>query len=97
MRERSVGRHVWWIGFALAGSVLSPTDAAFLSEVRQLNHAKLIPVIVTSADISPAWFNSVAAAPGSNSAATARSCARSLSCVRGSMSLNGDITKLRNQ
>ncbi len=28
MRERSVGRHVWWIGFALVGCVLSRTDAA---------------------------------------------------------------------
>src|SRR5258708_1652398 len=28
MRQRSVGRHVWWIGFVLAGCVLSRTDAA---------------------------------------------------------------------
>ena len=28
MRERSVGRHLWWIGFALVGCVLSPTGAA---------------------------------------------------------------------
>jgi outer membrane protein TolC len=28
MRERSVGRHVWWIGFALVGCILSPTDVA---------------------------------------------------------------------
>src|SRR5712692_903370 len=28
MRERSVGRYVWWIGFALAGCLLSRTDAA---------------------------------------------------------------------
>src|SRR5213596_3734651 len=28
MRERSVSRHMWWIGFALVGCVLSPTDAA---------------------------------------------------------------------
>jgi outer membrane protein TolC len=28
MRERSVNRHPWWIGFALVGCVLSPTRAA---------------------------------------------------------------------
>src|SRR5260221_5826167 len=32
MRQRSVGRHVWWIGFVLAGCVLSRTDAAAQSQ-----------------------------------------------------------------
>src|ERR1700682_376798 len=27
MRQRSVSRHVWWIGFALVGCVVSPTIA----------------------------------------------------------------------
>ena len=48
---------------------LGPTDAAFLSEVRQLNHGKMIPVIGTSADIAPAWFKSVADALGASTVA----------------------------
>jgi branched-chain amino acid transport system substrate-binding protein len=43
---------------------LGSTDATFLSEVKQLNGGKMIPVIGTSATISPAWFQSVAAAVG---------------------------------
>jgi len=49
---------------------LGPTDAAFLSEVRQLNKGKMIPVIGTSADIAPAWFKSVAAALGASTVAS---------------------------
>ena len=40
---------------------LGPSEATFLSEVKQLNGGKLIPVIGTSATISPAWFKSVSA------------------------------------
>ena len=36
---------------------LGPTDATFLSEVKQLNGGKMIPVIGTSADISPDWYS----------------------------------------
>jgi neutral amino acid transport system substrate-binding protein len=43
---------------------LGSTDAAFLSELKQLNGGKMIPVIGTSATISPDWFKSVAAAIG---------------------------------
>jgi ABC-type branched-subunit amino acid transport system substrate-binding protein len=43
---------------------LGPPEAAFLSEVKQLNGGKMIPVIGTSATISPDWFKSVAAAIG---------------------------------
>jgi branched-chain amino acid transport system substrate-binding protein len=43
---------------------LGPSEATFLSEVQQLNNGKLIPVIGTSATISPAWFKSVSAAVG---------------------------------
>ncbi len=43
---------------------LGPTEAAFLSEVKQLNGGKMIPVIGTSATISPDWYKSVAAAVG---------------------------------
>jgi ABC-type branched-subunit amino acid transport system substrate-binding protein len=41
---------------------LGTTDATFLSEVKQLNGGKMIPVIGTSACISPDWYKSVAAA-----------------------------------
>ena len=41
---------------------LGPTDATFMSEVKQLNGGKMIPVIGTSATISPDWYKSVAAA-----------------------------------
>lgn len=43
---------------------LGPAEAAFLSEVKQQNNGKLIPVIGTSATISPDWYKSVAAAVG---------------------------------
>ncbi len=49
---------------------LGPTDATFLSEVKQLNGGKMIPIIGTSADISPDWFKSVAAAIGASTLAT---------------------------
>jgi branched-chain amino acid transport system substrate-binding protein len=45
---------------------LGPTDATFLSEVKQLNHGVMIPVIGTSATISPDWYKSVAAALGAS-------------------------------
>ena len=45
---------------------LGATDAAFLSEVKQLNHGKSIPVIGTSATISPDWFKSVSSAVGAS-------------------------------
>jgi branched-chain amino acid transport system substrate-binding protein len=45
---------------------LGPTEAAFLSEVKQLNGGKMIPVIGTSATISPDWYKSVAAAVGAS-------------------------------
>jgi branched-chain amino acid transport system substrate-binding protein len=49
---------------------LGPTDATFLSEVKQLNGGKMIPVIGTSATISPDWYKSVAAAVGASTLAT---------------------------
>jgi ABC-type branched-subunit amino acid transport system substrate-binding protein len=49
---------------------LGPTDATFLSEVKQLNGGTMIPVIGTSADISPDWFKSVAAAIGASTLAS---------------------------
>jgi branched-chain amino acid transport system substrate-binding protein len=48
---------------------LGSTDAAFLSEVKQLNKGKMIPVIGTSATISPDWFKSVSSAVGASTLA----------------------------
>ncbi|WP_222432160.1 ABC transporter substrate-binding protein [Leekyejoonella antrihumi] len=45
---------------------LGAAEASFLSEVQQLNGGKMIPVIGTSATISPAWYKSVAAAVGAS-------------------------------
>jgi branched-chain amino acid transport system substrate-binding protein len=49
---------------AIFTEALGTTDATFLSEVKQLNGGKMIPVIGTSATISPDWYKSVAAAIG---------------------------------
>jgi ABC-type branched-subunit amino acid transport system substrate-binding protein len=48
---------------------LGPPEAAFLSELKQLNGGKLTPVIGTSATISPDWFKSVSAAVGAGTLA----------------------------
>lgn len=45
---------------------LGPTEAAFLTELKQQNNGKVIPVIGTSATISPDWYKSVAAAVGAS-------------------------------
>jgi ABC-type branched-subunit amino acid transport system substrate-binding protein len=49
---------------------LGPADATFLSEVKQLNGGKMIPVIGTSATISPDWQKSVGAAIGASTLAS---------------------------
>ena len=49
---------------------LGATDAAFLSEVKQLNKGKSIPVIGTSATISPDWFKSVSSSIGAPTVAS---------------------------
>jgi len=49
---------------------LGPADATFLSEVKQLNGGTMIPVIGTSATISPDWYKSVAAAIGASTLAS---------------------------
>ncbi len=49
---------------------LGPTEASFLSELKQLNGGKMIPVIGTSATISPDWYKSVAAAVGAGTLAS---------------------------
>ena len=43
---------------------LGATAASFLSEVKQLNGGRMIPIIGTSATIDPSWYKSVAAAIG---------------------------------
>jgi branched-chain amino acid transport system substrate-binding protein len=45
---------------------LGPTEASFLTEVKQLNNGKLPPIIGTSATISPDWYKSVSAAVGAS-------------------------------
>jgi ABC-type branched-subunit amino acid transport system substrate-binding protein len=49
---------------------LGPTEASFLTEVKQLNGGKLIPIIGSSATISPDWYKSVSAAIGASFLAT---------------------------
>jgi ABC-type branched-subunit amino acid transport system substrate-binding protein len=49
---------------------LGPTEASFLTELKQLNGGKLIPVIGTSATISPDWFKSVSNAIGGSALAS---------------------------
>jgi len=49
---------------------LGPAEAAFLSEVKQQNGGKAIPVIGTSATISPDWYKSVSAAVGASALAS---------------------------
>ncbi|HEY6537678.1 MAG TPA: ABC transporter substrate-binding protein [Candidatus Dormibacteraeota bacterium] len=48
---------------------LGAADATFLSEVKQLNGGKMIPIIGTSATIDPSWFSSVGAAIGKSTLA----------------------------
>lgn len=54
---------------AIMTEALGSADATFLSEVKQLNGGKMIPVIGTSATIDPAWFSSVGAAIGKSTLA----------------------------
>jgi hypothetical protein len=49
---------------------LGSTDATFLSEVKQLNGGKMIPVIGTQATIDPSWFKAVAASIGATTLAS---------------------------
>lgn len=49
---------------AIFTEALGPAAASFLSEVKQLNGGKSIPVVGTSACIDPSWFKAVSAAIG---------------------------------
>lgn len=55
---------------AILTEALGSTEATFLSEVKQLNGGKMIPVIGTSATILPDWFKSVSGAVGATTLAT---------------------------
>jgi ABC-type branched-subunit amino acid transport system substrate-binding protein len=55
---------------AIMTEALGPTEASFLSEVKQLNGGKMIPIIGTSATISPDWYKSVSAAVGAGALAS---------------------------
>lgn len=49
---------------AIFTEALGPSAATFLSEVKQLNGGKSIPIVGTSACIDPSWFKAVSAAIG---------------------------------
>jgi branched-chain amino acid transport system substrate-binding protein len=51
---------------AIMTEALGAADPALFSEIKQLNGGKVIPVIGTSAAISPAFFKAAAAAVGAN-------------------------------
>ena len=51
---------------AILTEALGAADPTLFSEIKQLNGGKMIPVIGTSAAISPAFFKSVAAAVGAS-------------------------------
>jgi len=55
---------------AIMTEALGPTEASFIGEVKQLNGGKAIPMIGTSATISPDWYKSVAAAVGKQTLAS---------------------------
>jgi ABC-type branched-subunit amino acid transport system substrate-binding protein len=55
---------------AIMTEALGPTEASFMTEVKQLNNGKAIPIIGTSATISPDWYKSVAAAVGKQTLAS---------------------------
>ncbi len=49
---------------AIFTEALGPAAASFLSEVKQINGGKSIPIVSTSAAIDPSWFKAVSAAIG---------------------------------
>lgn len=49
---------------AIFTEALGPAAATFLSEVKQLNGGRSIPIVGTSACIDPSWFKAVSAAIG---------------------------------
>ncbi|MBO0825045.1 MAG: amino acid ABC transporter substrate-binding protein, partial [Actinobacteria bacterium] len=55
---------------AIMTEALGSADATLLSEIKQLNGGKMIPIIGTSAAISPAFFTSAAAAVGASAFAS---------------------------
>ena len=55
---------------AVMTEALGSADPTPVSEIKQLNGGKMIPIIGTSADISPDWYKSVAAAIGAATLAT---------------------------
>ncbi len=52
---------------AIMTEALGSADPTLFSEIKQLNHGRMIPIIGTSAAISPAFFKSAAAAVGGGS------------------------------
>ncbi|MGP7997566.1 MAG: ABC transporter substrate-binding protein [Streptosporangiaceae bacterium] len=56
---------------AIMTEALGSADPTLFAEIKQLNHGKMIPIIGTSAAISPAFFKSAAAAVGASTFASA--------------------------
>lgn len=54
---------------AIMTEALGPTEASFLSEVKQLNGGRMIPIIGTSTTIDPDWYKSVSQAVGAETLA----------------------------
>ena len=55
---------------AIMTEALGTADPTLFGEIKQLNHGKMIPIIGTSAAISPAFFKSAAAAVGASTLAS---------------------------
>ncbi|HZD64561.1 MAG TPA: ABC transporter substrate-binding protein [Acidimicrobiales bacterium] len=58
---------------AILTEALGPAEATFLSEVKQLNGGKLIPVIATGATVTPSWYKAVSSAVGAKALSNAYS------------------------
>ena len=55
---------------AIMTEALGTADPTLFGEIKQLNHGKMIPIIATSAAISPAFFKAAAAAVGAGTLAS---------------------------
>ena len=55
---------------AILTEALGTADPTLFAEIKQLNHGKPIPIVATSATISPPWFKAAAAALGASTFAS---------------------------
>jgi branched-chain amino acid transport system substrate-binding protein len=56
---------------AIMTEALGSADPTLFAEIKQLNHGKMIPIVATSAAISPPFFKAAAAAVGASTFASA--------------------------